>query len=113
MRSCLVPLVSLLFLPPLQAGDWPQWRGPGRDNVWVQDGLPDQLPPKLTPRWRQPLGAGYAGLAVHAGRVYAFDRRKEPEEVERLVCLDAGTGKTVWTHAYPVRYGKLDYGNGP
>jgi outer membrane protein assembly factor BamB len=45
--------------------------------------------------------------------VYTLDRQKSPQEVERVLCLDADTGETVWVHEYPVVYGKLDYGNGP
>jgi outer membrane protein assembly factor BamB len=45
--------------------------------------------------------------------VYTLDRQTQPREVERILCLDAATGRTLWTHAYPVRYGKMEYGNGP
>jgi outer membrane protein assembly factor BamB len=110
-RSCL--LILLAIVGPASAGDWPQWRGPGRDNVWHEKDLPDRLPDNIKPRWKRPLGGGYGGIAVTGGRVYVMDRQKLPREVERVVCLDAGSGKTLWTHEYPVRYGKLDYGNGP
>ncbi|MGP2478124.1 outer membrane protein assembly factor BamB family protein, partial [Listeria monocytogenes] len=30
-----------------------------------------------------------------------------------VLCLDAATGRSLRTRAYPVQYGKLDYGNGP
>ena len=94
------------------AADWPQWRGPNRDNVCDMPGLPDKLPAKLVPRWKRPLGGGYGGIAVVGDRVYVMDRRKTPE-AERIVCLDAKDGKTLWEHAYSVAYGRLDYGNGP
>jgi outer membrane protein assembly factor BamB len=94
-------------------GDWPQWRGPERDSVWQPDGLPDKLPATLTPRWRRPIGGGYGGVAVSGGRVFVMDRQKGPPEIERILCLDAATGKQIWEHRYPVSYGKLDYGNGP
>src|SRR5262245_32001101 len=95
------------------AVDWPQWRGPHRDGRWLEKGLPDRLPDKLPLRWKQPIGGGYGGIAVSAGRVYVMDRQKEPREVERVVCLDAASGKALWERPYEVRYGKLDYGNGP
>src|SRR5436190_9402434 len=57
------------------ASDWPQWRGRNRDNVWHVKGLPDQLPDKLEPRWKKPLGKGYGGIAVTGGRVYVMDRQ--------------------------------------
>jgi outer membrane protein assembly factor BamB len=108
VRWCLV---ALAFAP--LASDWPQWRGKNRDNVWHVKGLPDKLPDELTPRWKKPLGAGYGGVAVTAGRVYVMDRQTKPKEIERVVCLDAESGKQLWSHDYAVSYGKLDYGNGP
>jgi outer membrane protein assembly factor BamB len=107
-------LLAGVLAPPGWADDWPQWRGPGRDGVWPAKGLPEAFPPGgLKPRWTRPVGGGYGGLAVAAGRVYLLDRQKEPREVERVVCLAAADGKPLWAHAYPVAYGKLDYGNGP
>jgi outer membrane protein assembly factor BamB len=63
--------------------------------------------------WKQPIGGGYAGISVVGNRVVTMDRQKEPEEVERILCLDADTGRELWKHTYPVAYGMLDYGNGP
>jgi outer membrane protein assembly factor BamB len=42
-----------------------------------------------------------------------MDRQKQPLEVERLVCVSAEDGTEVWRAAWEVRYGKMDYGNGP
>jgi outer membrane protein assembly factor BamB len=104
---------ALLASGSIPAGDWPQWRGATRNSVAQLEGLPDRLPETLPIRWRRPIGGGYGGIAVHTGRVYVQDRQKGPQEVERILCLDAATGRTLWEQAYPVSYGKLDYGNGP
>jgi outer membrane protein assembly factor BamB len=114
MRStCLLAFTLLTTAVP--AADWPQWRGPNRDGSWPDARLPEKWPPAggLKPRWRRPVGGGYAGIAVAGGRLYTLDRRTEPREVERVLCLDASSGKTLWTHEYSVRYGKMEYGNGP
>jgi outer membrane protein assembly factor BamB len=113
MRSLLL-IAALLCPRTVLADDWPQWRGPKRDGTWRELGLPKRLPaPELKARWRQTIGGGYGGIAVAGGRVYVMDRRKKPREVERILCLDAVTGATIWTHTYPVVYGKMEYGNGP
>ena len=65
------------------------------------------------PRWRQSIGGGYSGIAVSSGRVYTLDYRKKPRESERVLCFDVRTGKLLWSHTYPVAYGKMEYGNGP
>ncbi len=106
-------------VPPVGPGedrgeDWPCWRGPRRDGTWKGPKLPGKWPAAgLRRLWRQPIGGGYAGIVVVAGKVCTLDYQKEPREVERIVCFDAATGKPAWTHSYPVRYGKLSYGNGP
>jgi outer membrane protein assembly factor BamB len=117
MRSVLLCGVFLALTSATfgaEADDWPQWRGPDRDGVWKQKGLGARFPDKgLKARWRRAIGGGYGGIAVTGRRVYTMDRQLRPREVERVLCLDAATGKPLWTHQYPVRYGKMEYGNGP
>ena len=106
--------VAIVWNPTVgSADDWPQWGGPRRDLVWRETGIVDALPagPKLPRMWSTPIGAGYAGPAVADGRVYVMDR-PEQTETERVLCLDAGTGKVLWTHQYEARY-KVDYPAGP
>lgn len=96
------------------AEDWPQWRGPRSDGSWHGPKLPERWPEAGLPVvWRKPIGGGYGGLAVANGRLYVQDKQKEPAEQEQVLCFDAASGELLWQHAYPVQYGKLDYGNGP
>src|SRR5437016_4433760 len=96
--------------------DWPQWGGPRRDLVWRETGIVKTLPTDgLLPRaWAAPLGEGYAGPAVADGKVYVTDLvdRKDRSANERVLCLDAETGKALWTHVYPVEY-SIAYPAGP
>ncbi len=113
MRWILLGL--LLGAPAAFGDDWPQWGGPQRDLVWRETGIVKTLPPGLLPRmWSAPLGEGYAGPAVADGRVYITDLvdRDNRKGTERVLCLDAATGKTLWSHAYPVEYG-ISYPAGP
>lgn len=44
-----------------QAADWPQFRGPDRDGVWSEAGIPEAFPAwRLKVRWRVPAGFGHA-----------------------------------------------------
>jgi len=107
-------MVFVILFSAARAEDWPRWRGPRGDGSWKGPALADAFPAAgLRTVWKKPVGAGYAGLSVVGDRLYTMDRLKEPTERERVVCLGAATGETVWTHDYPVEYGKLDYGNGP
>ncbi len=102
------------IVPPAVAeAGWPQWMGPLRDGrapagpfrtSW------DTNPPKEL--WSVPLGGGYSSMAVVGGRLYTQDREGDNE---RVLCLDAATGATLWTHSYPASYTGTDrtYATGP
>src|SRR3954471_14915245 len=113
-RFRLVSLGLLLFVSVAAAEDWPQWRGPNRDGVWSESGLVEKFATdKLEPKWRMPVGSGYSGPTVAKGKVYVMDRMAQPEEVERILCFEEQTGKQLWAHAYPARYGRVGYPAGP
>lgn len=84
--------------------DWPQWRGPNRDGIseeagWRVDwgsGGPRQV-------WRVAVGQGFSACAVSGGRVYTMGNADGQDTVW---CLDAATGKEVWTHRYPAEAAK-------
>jgi outer membrane protein assembly factor BamB len=87
---------------PAVAGDWPQWRGPNRDNISTETGLLRSWPasgPKVL--WSTPVAQGYAGAAIKGDRVYIndYDEAKK-EHVTR--CISLATGKDIWRWSYPV-----------
>lgn len=96
--------------PQSTAGDWPDWRGPGRDGHVPR--LPARLPaqPKLV--WKKAaMTGGLAGLSVSGGRLFLAERDfADAQDVYR--CLNADTGELVWLAAFPAP-GKLDYGQSP
>jgi outer membrane protein assembly factor BamB len=109
-----IALLAITVTDPLRAEDWPRWGGPRGDGTWHGPKLSESWPSeKLPVVWSRPIGGGYGGVSVVSGRVYVMDRQVEPREVERVVCFEATSGKPIWSHEYPVVYGKLDYGNGP
>ena len=91
-----VALAALAFLPSaLNAGDWPQWRGPNRDDLSTETGLlkewPEGGPPLV---WKaEGLGGGYNTPSFAAGRIYGLGYRGEDEVAW---ALDATTGKEIW-----------------
>ncbi len=109
-----LPLTLTLLLHATSlAADWPQWRGPGRDGLCNETGIVENLAaPTLEPRWTAPIGAGYSGPTVAAGRVYVMDRLTQPSEVERIHCLDWETGRSLWTRSYECRY-RIEFPSGP
>lgn len=120
-------LVALLCLVAVRADDWPQWMGPKRDAVWRETGILEKFPeggPRVL--WRTPIKGGYAGPAVADGRVFVLDfdtagdvkAGSKPmgkpmlKGTERVLCLDAKTGKELWKHEYDATY-QVQYPAGP
>jgi outer membrane protein assembly factor BamB len=62
-------------------------------------------------RWRHRCGAGYAGVAVAADRVYLWHREDDREVIE---CLSAADGSRLWSRRFPAIYsGGVDPDRGP
>lgn len=97
------------------ASDWPRWRGLGGDGFWEPKPLPADFA-ELNPGqlWAVPVGKGYGGVTVAEGRVYLMDRVTNPDEIEAVHCFDAASGKLLWQHTWPVKYGEMGgYATGP
>ncbi len=87
-------------------GSWPRFRGPDRNGIspepvrlareWPQGG-----PPVL---WSVDVGEGYAGAAIHNGRVYIHDYDHEAQE-DVIRCLSLEDGRDIWRYSYyvPIR----------
>ena len=114
--SIRVIVASLIVLSGCLAGvadEWPQWRGPQRDGVWRETGIISKFAgQQIKPLWRQPIGSGYSGPTVAAGRVFVTDRQTEPKQIERIHCFDGQQGTKLWTHEYPCEY-TISYQAGP
>lgn len=121
-----IALIELAWANSLLAADWPQWMGPTRDGRYTETGLIDAFPKEGAKIiWRTPIAGGYSGPAVVDGRVYVTDFQKEAGEAfndpskraeltgkERILCLDAKTGKELWKREDARTY-KVSYPAGP
>ena len=107
MRLVAVVLLAMAGSAAALAQDWPQVLGPTRNGVYSGPPIVSTLPPGGPPRlWQRDIGAGFAGPSVSAGRLVLFHRLGGNEVVE---AMDALTGKTIWTFAYPTAY-RDDFG---
>lgn len=122
MKKCVFASISRIALylivfsiyTPVDAAGWPQWRGPDRNGTWNEKGILKKFSTEQLPiRWRAEISNGYSGPTVADGRVYITDRLTSPEQVERVLCFDAMTGKSLWSYSYECRYKKVGYPNGP
>lgn len=131
MKNWTSTLMSTLVLLLLSRGlvhaeDWPGWRGANADGVWNETGILEKFPesgPEIS--WSVDVGLGYSGPAVAEGKVYLTDYQLASGEVinnpggraeldgkERILCLDAKSGKQIWKYEYARRY-NISYPSGP
>jgi outer membrane protein assembly factor BamB len=101
----LTLMLSLLATSSLTAGanDWAEWRGPARDGVSLEKGLPTKWSPAgENLAWKVPYGGRSAPIVVN-NRVYLQNTADKGElEQERVMCFDADTGKLLWEHRFNV-----------
>lgn len=93
------------------AGDWPQWRGPNRDDISTETGLLKEWPSGGPKRlWvNEDGGLGYAGFSVAGGKLYTMGLY---DAEEKLICLDAASGKKLWDLTVGAIY-RNGWGDGP
>ncbi|MBW3601015.1 MAG: PQQ-binding-like beta-propeller repeat protein, partial [Planctomycetes bacterium] len=80
---------------PAGPGDWPQWRGPGRDGVSDEKGLlrewPEEGPPVV---WQvDTVGTGYSSLAIKDGWILT---QGDLNGVEHVIALSVEDGSVLW-----------------
>jgi outer membrane protein assembly factor BamB len=84
-------------------GDWPEARGPDRDGVSREKGLVEKF--ALNGQnflWRAPYG-GRSAPIVMGNRVYVQNPSGHgPELQERVMALDADTGKVIWEYKFNI-----------
>ncbi|MEQ1851457.1 MAG: PQQ-binding-like beta-propeller repeat protein [Chthoniobacteraceae bacterium] len=106
--ACLLGL-SVFFSAAASGGDWPHYRGPSLNGSSSEriSAFPATGPEEL---WRVQLGTGLSSVTVSGGRAYSagYD-----EGSEKLFCLDAATGRTIWTHSWPAKRGNFLFDGGP
>lgn len=86
--------------------DWPYWRGPEFAGVSREKGLVDKFDLRrgTNVAWKDEDLGGRSTPIVMNGKLYTIVRA-EPEtsrEGERVVCVDAKTGKKLWENRFNV-----------
>src|SRR5687767_11010813 len=111
-RLILVTAVLVTTFPAVTrlgtaAADWPQYFGEGRDGIYKGPPLADAWPaggPRVL--WKKPVGEGFSGPVVSAGKLILHHRVGAEEVVE---AMDIKTGAAQWRYAYPTSY-RDDFG---
>ncbi len=112
--------------PKSKAEDWPQFNGPTRDGRLHDAKWPITINREsIVKNWSHPVAGGYSGPAIANNRVFVTDYvrregtstnnaggRDQLKGTERLLCLDAISGKEVWKVEYDRDY-SISYASGP
>jgi len=89
------------------ARDWPDWRGPN-ENRHVGDDKP--LVTSFDPEkdsnvlWKSDEAGGISTPVIMSGKLFTLVRHQPGthQEAEKVVCLDAVTGKKLWENIFQV-----------
>lgn len=83
-------------------GEWPQWRGPGRDGISAEKGLLDHWPEEGPPLvWKvEGLGEGFSSVAIADGKIFTMGSSGDGV---RLIARSVKDGQELW--ATPVADG--------
>jgi outer membrane protein assembly factor BamB len=100
LRRVLGVCVLLYGVTCVSADDWPQWRGPNRDNKVTGFDAPAEWPKKLTQQWKIKVGEGLGSPALVGDKLFVFTGQGDNEVIR---CLDAETGKEAWKETYATR----------
>ena len=92
--------------------DWPQWRGPGHDGIsaardWFKP-WPASGPKQL---WKHNVGIGFSSMSVSGGRLFTMGNNGK--DLDIVWCLDAATGRVLWTNSYACALDPRYYEGGP
>ncbi len=93
------------------AADWPQWRGPDRNDHSPDTGLLKQWPAGGPRRvWlNEDVGLGYSGYSIVGDKLFTMGLRND---TEFLIAVDAKTGKELWATKVGAKY-ENNWGDGP
>ncbi len=107
LRLALVLCVSVSVLAQgprrVALGDWPEARGPNRDGTSKETGLVERWAlggENLL--WRVPYGGRSAPITIGNRVCVQNPVGRGPALQERVMCLDADTGKVIWEHRFNI-----------
>lgn len=113
MLAVFTVSASSMMTPSLSAGepwdapemDWPHWRGPEMNGISREKNLPTTWEPGgENVVWEREDLAGRSTPVVMNGLLYTIVRDKPGTKLEgeKVVCVDAATGKTKWESIFNV-----------
>lgn len=97
MRLLLsVPAILFVAAAAAQGEDWPCFRGPGRQGISQEKGVPTQWSATTNIHWKTAIpGEGWSSPIVSGDRVFVTTALDDGTSLH-LICLDRAGGKIAW-----------------
>jgi outer membrane protein assembly factor BamB len=92
-------VMVLAFVSNSYCADWPAWRGPNANGISTETGWNANSAKQL---WTKELGTGYSSVSVVDEKLYTMGHE---EGTDTVYCLNATTGKKIWSHTYSCKTG--------
>ncbi len=108
MTCGLRALGFLLLMAAARADDrgWPDWRGPDQNRHYEGPPLVASFDPETSTNvlWKHDEAGGISTPVIMGGKLFALVRHMPgtQEEAEKVLCLDAATGKNLWENVFNV-----------
>ena len=96
----IAAVTTSAFLLPARAENWTQFRGPTGQGVSSARGLPTEWSATKNVAWKVALpGEGWSSPVTQDGRLYLTASVPDGagRQSLRVLCLDAGSGRMVWS----------------
>lgn len=106
-------LILLTMATPVAADSpsWPNWMGAQHDGISTEAGWSTDWPAIGLPVvWEQQIGIGFSSVSIADQRLFTMGHT---EGQETVFCLDADTGKKIWSHEYKSKLVDNLYEGGP
>ncbi|MEQ9410569.1 MAG: PQQ-binding-like beta-propeller repeat protein [Fuerstiella sp.] len=89
-----IPAATPISVAP---GDWPWWRGPGRNNVAACESAATSWSDTQNVLWKAPVpGRGHGSPTVVGPHIFLCSA-DEAAETQNVICLDRASGKELWS----------------
>jgi outer membrane protein assembly factor BamB len=103
---CLLTCLAIAACVPVAAADWPDWRGPQQNRHYAGPPLVTTFDPETGTNvlWKNDEAGGISTPVIMGGKLFTLVRHEPgtPEEAEKVLCLDATTGKKLWENVFNV-----------
>ncbi|MGI9177332.1 MAG: PQQ-binding-like beta-propeller repeat protein [Pirellulales bacterium] len=110
IRLLAVAAVAVVFAAgpttPACGRDWPDWRGPDQNRYYDGPPLVTSFDPEASTNvlWKHDDAGGISTPVIMGGKLFTLVRHMPgtQEEAEKVLCLDAATGKKLWENVFNV-----------